>query len=151
MERKVPSSRRNSFNAPLILIATLFCCGSKYSSAGHKFHLQYISAICRSLPDARILLLVLSPNGLVLAPCGRSMQKSIPIPISKTQTDSHCPDSLSLSLSLCFPIAILADLLLSALFVLCLHWGVLLAGQTCARHVCVHCMVRACSPHQAFA
>lgn len=58
----------------------------------------YISAICKSLPDARILLLVLSPNGLVLAPCGRSMQKSIPI--SKTQNDSHCP-SLSLSLSLC--------------------------------------------------
>lgn len=69
----------------------------------------YISAICKSLPDARILLLVLSPNGLVLAPC----KNQFPFQKPKTILTAPLSPYLSRSVSLCFPIAIVADILLS--------------------------------------
>lgn len=47
------------------------------------------------------------------------------------------PNWFSLTLLSHFPIAMVGGP--------CLRWGVLLAGQTCARHVCAsRCMVRAC-------
>lgn len=67
---------------------------------------------------------------------------------AKINSNFKNPNWFSLTLLSHFPIAMVGGP--------CLRWGVLLAGQTCARHVCAsRCMVRACltacPPHQAFA